>query len=113
MFDLGTEEKIKEAVMLELTHACMTYGKEFHSLHEGWAVLLEEVEETERDLDYIKNHMALIWDAVKVDNENEVKSNARIIALDAVELAKEAAQIAAVCRKILGETYYERENVHM
>ena len=35
---------------------------------------------------------------------NEVKANARIIGLDAIELAKEACQIAAVCRKILGET---------
>jgi hypothetical protein len=45
----------------------------------------------------------MLWDAVKADSESEVKSNARIIALDAVELAKEAVQIAAVCRKILGD----------
>lgn len=61
------------------------------------------MEEAEKVLDYIKNHLAMIWDAVKVNDDNEVKSNSRIIALDAVDLAKESCQIAAVCRKILGE----------
>lgn len=103
MFANMTETKINEAIQLEIDHAVKTYGKDYHSLHEGYAVLLEEVEETERELDYIKNHLSMIWDAVKVDNENEVKSNARIIGLDAIELAKEACQIAAVCKKILGE----------
>lgn len=108
MFSSQTELKINEAVTLELVNACKTYGAEYHSLHEGYAVLLEEVEETERNLDYIKNHLAMIWDAVKQDDANEVKSNARIIGLDAVELAKEACQIAAVCRKILGESNNEQ-----
>lgn len=104
MFSSQTELKINEAVRLEINEAVKAYGAEYHSLHEGYAVLLEEVEETERDFDYIKNHLAMLWDAVKVDNANEVKSNARIIGLDAIELAKEACQIAAVCKKILGET---------
>lgn len=103
MFSKMTELKINEAIRLEINEAVKTYGKDYHSLHEGYAVLLEEVEETERELDYIKNHLSMMWDAVKVDNENEVKSNARIIGLDSIELAKEATQIAAVCKKILGE----------
>ena len=107
MFDKKTETKINEAVALEIVNACKTYGSVYHSLHEGYAVLLEEIEETEKDLDYIKNHLAMLWDAVKADSESEVKTNARLMALDAVELAKEACQIAAVCRKILGETNNE------
>lgn len=113
MFDERTELKINEAVVLELIRAVKVYGEDYHSNHEAYAVLLEEVEETERELDYIKNHMTMIWDAVKADNETEVKSNARIIALDAVELAKEAVQTAAVCRKILGDgENVTRKNVH-
>ena len=103
MFAKQTELKINEAVRLEMNNAVKAYGPEYHSLHEGYAVLLEEVEEVERVFDYIKNHLSMIWDAVKVDDENEVKNNARIIGLDAIELAKEACQIAAVCKKILGE----------
>lgn len=104
MFTEMTQKKIEEAVTLEIVNAVKTYGAEYSSHHEAYAVLLEEVEEVEKEFDYIKNHLAMIWDAVKQDDTNEVKANARIIALDAVELAKEACQIAAVCRKILGET---------
>lgn len=102
MFDEKTEMKINEAVSLELVRACKVYGADYHSLHEGYAVLLEEVEDAENELIYIKNHLAMIWDSVKVDDPAEVKSNARIIALDAVNLAKEATQIAAVAKKIIG-----------
>ena len=108
MFSKKTETKINEAVTLEIVNACKTYGAVYNSNHEAYAVLLEEVEETEKNLDYIKNRLSMFWDEVKQNNDNEVKSNARIIALDAVELAKEACQIAAVCRKILGETDNER-----
>lgn len=104
MFASMTEKKISEAITLEIVNAVKLHGAEYNSNHETYAVLLEGVEETERNLDYVKNHLAMIWDAVKADDDNEVKANARIIALDAVELAKEACQIAAVCRKILGET---------
>ena len=110
MFDEKTEAKINEAVTLEIVNAVKVHGAEYNSNHEAYAVLLEEVEETERNLDYVKNHLAMIWDAVKADDDNEVKANARIIALDAVDLAKESCQIAAVCRKILGETENELHN---
>ena len=103
MFDKMTELKINEAVVLELINAVKTYGAEFHSLHEGYAVLLEEIEEAEKELDYVKNHLVLLWDSVKVDDESSVKSDARYIAHDAIELAQEACQVAAVARKILGE----------
>ena len=103
MFAKQTETKINEALVLELANACKTYGKEYHSLHEGYAVLLEEVEEAEKDLEYIKAHGAMMWDDVKDDNEDFVKASARAIAINAVELAKEAVQIGAVARKILGE----------
>lgn len=100
MFDKQTETKINEAVALELTNACKTYGKNYHSLHEGYAVLLEEIEEAEEDFEYIKNHLMCLWENVKLDDVISVKGNARSIAYDAVELAKEAVQIAAVCTKI-------------
>ena len=103
MFAKQTETKINEAVLLELDNACKTYGKEYHSLHEGYAVLLEEIEEAEKDFDYIKNHFAMFWDNVKIDDATTVKANARAIAFDAVQLALEACQIAAVARKVIGD----------
>ncbi len=109
MFSKKTELKINEAVVLEIINAVKVYGAEYHSYHEGYAVLLEEIEETEKDLDYIKNHLSMMWDYVKMDDVDNIKANARYIAHDAVEVAKEACQIAAVARKILGETNYVRD----
>lgn len=107
MFYRMTELKINEAVVLELNNACKVHGAAFHSLHEGYAVLEEEREEAEQNADYIRNHMTQMWDAIKVNDEAEAKANARLIAINAVELAKEACQIAAVARKVLGENNYE------
>ena len=103
MFAKETEQKINEAVILELDHCFSVYGTSYNSLHEGYAVCLEEVEEAEQEFDYIKNHLAILWDNVKVDDVTTVKANARAIAFDAVQLAKEACQIAAVARKIIGD----------
>lgn len=104
MFDEHTEQKINEAVIYELSNACKTYGKTYNSLHEGYAVLLEEKEEAEKELNYINNHLAMLWDNVKTDDTELAKANARLIAYDAIQLAKEAVQIAAVARKVIGDT---------
>lgn len=103
MFDKNTDQKINEAVIGELSNACKIYGKKYHSLHEGYGVILEEVEEAEKELDYIKNHLSMFWDNVKTDDTELAQANARSVAYDAVQLAKEACQIAAVARKIIGE----------
>lgn len=103
MFDKKTEEKINEAVTLELTNACNLFGNTFHTLHEGYAVVKEELEETENDLEFVKDHFNSLWDAVKADNAQSAKESAYMIAYNAIELAKEACQIAAVARKIIGE----------
>jgi len=103
MFKKETENKINEAVITELTNACQVYGSEYHTLHEGYAVLKEEVEETESNLDYVKNLLSDLWKDVKSDDELGVKSLARLIAFGAVQIALEAVQVAAVARKITGE----------
>lgn len=103
MFTKMTEQKINEAVSLELNNACKTYGSKYHSLHEGYAVLLEEVEETKQELEYVLNNLSELWNDTKVNDELSVKADARFIAFGAVQLAMEAVQVAAVARKIMGE----------
>ena len=103
MFTQMTEQKINEAVTLELNNACKVYGAEYHSLHEAYAVLLEEVEETKQELDYVMNNLSEMWNDTKANDELAVKADARFIAFGAVSLAMEAVQVAAVARKILGE----------
>ena len=107
MFDKKTEWKINEAVALELASACTTYGPEYHSLHEGYAVLLEEVEEAESDINVIKEYLHTMWEEVKTNDDESAKADAIIMARYAVELAKEACQVAAVAKKIFGEKPHE------
>ena len=103
MFKKETEVKVNEAVELELSNACELYGEKYHSLHEGYAVLKEEIEEATNNLEYIKDNFADLWNNVKSDDELSVKAQARFVAFGAVQLALEAVQVAAVARKILGD----------
>ena len=109
MFDKKTEIKINEAVMLELLNACKTYGANYNSYHEAYAILKEEVEEAEADIKTINDYLGSIWEEVKTDDPEALRADAMVITRYAVELAKEAVQIAAVTRKIIGAGNYARE----
>lgn len=70
----------------------------FNSNHEGYAVLLEEVEEAEYEMDMVKSSLNYVWGAVKTDIPiipvEDVKKYA-------VRLACEAIQVAAMCDKFI------------
>lgn len=101
MFDIKTDEKINEAVKLELVNAVKTYGSKYNTWHEAYAVLLEEFEEAHNDINYIQNHLKNIWENVKGDDEAEALDEVYQVYIIAKELAKEAVQIAAVSQKII------------
>jgi hypothetical protein len=72
----GIEKIVKE----ELNYGIRKYG-ENHSLHEGFAVMLEEFEELQEDTDlicYIKINLKTIWNNIKynnltLSNKNKIK----------------------------------------
>ena len=64
---------------------------------------ITQVEETENNLNYVKDLLSDLWKDVKSDDELGVKSLARFVAFGAVQIALEAVQVAAVARKIIGE----------
>ena len=68
---------------------------QFHSQHEGWAVILEEVQECEYEFDDIKFQLKRLWDHVK-HNEHPYPM---MVYERAVKLACEAIQVAAMCKK--------------
>lgn len=91
------EGKLHELVGIELAEANKAYGL-FHSLHEGYAVLREEVEEASEALNAVKESLDTIWLGCR-------NSNPRWVALteaerDALHLASEAIQTAAMARKL-------------
>ena len=73
----------------------------FASAHEGYAVLLEEVEEAEKELRETREHLGRLWKHVKLDNEEHMLHAACYVYNSAVNLAAEAIQVAAMAKKIL------------
>lgn len=107
MFNRKTEEIINDAIEAETREAEKNYGKKYASKHEAYAVLKEEIEECKEEIDKIKTPIHLFWLSVRgrqkdinVDNYSDTKQ-INIIKSIAINTAKEALQVAAVCNKIL------------
>lgn len=78
--------KYQDAIIREFTRATTMYGP-FHTEHEAYAVLLEEVDE--------------LWDAVKLKQSDEFRR---------VKIEKGCIQVAAMALRFLHDTrvIYER-----
>ena len=71
----------------------------FHRLHEGYAVLLEEVEETEGTLKSVKNYLEMVWHYIRWNEPEEAMQTEKYMEEMAIHLAAEAIQVAAMARK--------------
>ena len=91
------ENDVSTLVDKELSAANERFPQ-FHSQHEGWAVILEEVQECEYEFDDMKFQLKRLWDYVK---HNE-QADAMRVYDRAVKLACEAIQVAAMCKKFEG-----------
>lgn len=89
---------IEEQARVELKEANKTH-KMFSSPHEGWAVLKEEIEEADKELEEMENTLEVMWSAIKYDMNRE-DSDAEDIYYNAVNAAVECVQVAAMCLKI-------------
>lgn len=101
----GVSELIQKSIKLELENIKKNYGENYNSAHEGYAVLLEEVEEVEECLRYIRNYIKILWERVRnnfKDLENSDKSaELLMVVVNAKQLAEEAVQVAAVAEKFI------------
>lgn len=74
----------------------------FHSMHEGYAVILEEVEEADLELFMLKDTwLSALWYYVKNDEKNECVDSAENLKKFSVNLAIEAIQVAAMAQKFI------------
>ena len=102
MFSKISEDHIKQAILAETQEAETKWGEAYNSLHEGYAVLKEEVEEANEELTTVINYLGYSWLKIKNGKENDLlKGNIETIKAHAEKLALEAVQVAAVCNKIL------------
>lgn len=99
MIATKAKESIDQAVCYELQNIVKEYGPTYHSTHEGYAVLKEEVEEAAEDMKQIEQLMEGVWDAVKINFA--MKDQLGKLKAVAVALAGEAVQCAAVLERFL------------
>ena len=106
MFNKHTETRVETLICGELRTAKEQHGEKFNSLHEAYAVALEELEEANVDFDNVKTVFSYFWEDITA---NDDPTNDLIDAKHyAVEVIKELAQFAAMIDKTL-ETLEKRK----
>ena len=101
-FSPETRKLVNDLIQAEYKNACDNFGDKYHSLHEGYAVLLEEVEEVKTEFKLVKSWKRILWAKLRnVDfqfySENEIIANLQKVTKDTM---KELAQVGAVLMKI-------------
>lgn len=92
-------DQVKELVQREYRQAKKDH-KPIASLHEGYAVLLEEVEETQEVCNFLNEYTEMFWQNVRCDDPAYAEYNVKSILSVAIDTACEAIQVAAVCKRI-------------
>lgn len=106
MFNKHTETRVETLICGELKTAKEQHGEKFNSLHEAYAVALEELEESNVDFDNVKTVFSYFWEDITA---NDDPTNDLIDAKHyTVEAIKELAQFAAMIDKTL-ETLEKRK----
>lgn len=112
MFSEQTDKLLDELIQAEYKNACEQAKKEFgdeyinkyHSLYEGYSILLEEIEETEWEIEKLKDAQSMLWDGIKGIGNPLGDINFDLIDERALCAIKELLQVIAVTQK-LRETF--------
>ncbi len=100
-FAMVHENKVFDLVNAQLEFARGKYGEKFHSLHEGWAVMLEEAEESEEAFLEIRQSLEEIWAAIKEDDFVRVNDLLEDVRIDCNNGIVELSQVSAVVQKMM------------
>lgn len=94
----AVEQDVRVLVDKELAAANERFPQ-FHSAHEGWAVIQEEIEECGYELTAIYEEQKRTWDAIR--GNGDPRDYVFVMMAYAKNLACEAIQVAAMCRKFM------------
>lgn len=94
------EEKVIELVDNEVAKAEEKYPA-LNSFHEGYGVLKEEVEESDEEMQNVKDHLETFWFYVRRDDKESSLYFADQIYLTALSGINEMIQAAAMAKRIM------------
>lgn len=92
-------EEVRKLQEKELTRAAEQHGSTFNSLHEAYAVMLEEIQEAAQEMRETENAAGGLWSFIRHDNEPGAFAAINAIEERALLLACEAIQVAAMASK--------------
>lgn len=100
-FSPETEKLVEQLIQAEYLNAVVNFGEKFNSLHEGYAVLKEEIEEVEYGHKDLKIWFDEFWESIKNNSYYNEESECVDKMLEEVYYTiSELAQVGAVLRKI-------------
>lgn len=92
---------VSSLVTSEKERSKKEYEAFFHSAHEGYAIMKEEVEEAQHDIAGCERLIKDLWECVKKNNKGTAVMAAREIYRRASFLATESIQVAAMAEKFI------------
>lgn len=95
-----TDTKVLEKLAEQELRQANSKFPQFHSLHEGYAVIKEEVEEAEEAIKDANFELTAIWGDIKA-NYHEHWGSIKALKGYALSAAAEAIQVAAMAQKML------------
>lgn len=104
----AVKQDVEKLVQKELESANQRFPM-FRSDHEGAAVILEEIEETHSEMLDMELNYKSLWQTIK-ENFINTASYAELIFDDAINLACEAIQVAAMAQKFIDSQKEREEN---
>lgn len=99
-FSTKTDKLVKDLVQAEYGNACDNWGGTYNSLHEGYAVLLEEIQEAEAEMNKIKRDLDSVWLFIKRNDIEMINLYLGRIQESDLSCMEELAQVGAVLLKI-------------
>lgn len=100
-FALETEKLTQDSIQAEYLNAVVNFGEKYHSLHEGYAVLLEEVEEVKQQFETLFNTgVPILWESVKTNDFDCAKLQLPAMLDNTIHTILELAQVGAVLMKM-------------
>lgn len=102
MFDKDakdTIEELEQLIQAEYLNACEKFGEKYHSLHEGYSILKEEIEEVRDEYNSLLSNFHYLWEKIK-DKDKDILSTIAKMQNNVIQQMKELAQVGAVLMKI-------------